>query len=752
MVIKPLDLKTSKLLGSTGSIVSPRDIVKELIDNSIDAGATNIHTYISSNCLDKIRVQDNGNGIDPQDFGHLAMPSHTSKLDCVSQLDQIGSQSLGFRGLALASINAIATVEIITRSAYSPVATKLTIRSGLGGFSVKNVVSAPKGTSVMVTDVFQNIPVRRQHQLKQTSKILLQIRELLKSYAIARINIGFSFKIFDDSGFPWRCVPSTPPSLKENAIQIFGKELGATCKEHQFICRLSCDDGKAVERKCILHALLPDLAGTFDGLPKAAYFSVDGRAITTTRGFGKTLYESFKSHVAQGIAGRGITSLQKPFICLNILTSNAPYDVNISPMKDEILLSDEEVIKDGFNRLCANTFAFSERPMADTAGTNVGSSNNHSLSKSTVKLRTGFAVNMKWKNDEEATKSDEEGEEIEILIPDFSASPKSTKISSPPEPSTRRYRQIDDYFGFKSDSFHILSENNESEVCEPTSPSSPLTEAGRKALQPLTASWINCLQEEDDYEMENSDSGEESQASSQSQLQVASGFQDMIMETPIRYVRATPELLVGSARRAERITLHAAPLLQSPPPSVARSRTMSQDFLPANPNTPIRVSRAPIFTGPSSGSLPQHLVTPVRQTQLITTPRARSPPVGPGRHANQLESDSYLTPVHTQARQTQLILMRSPPLRSTSDACESSDSSSVGGDATDEVLRSARTFKMVSAVICTDMSDIRMQMRKAAICDVFVQNGRVAFGMRSYRPEVMAELETKLRSIVRPRL
>ncbi|CEJ90661.1 hypothetical protein VHEMI06428 [[Torrubiella] hemipterigena] len=742
MVIKALDSQTTKLLCSTVNIVSSRDIVKELIDNSIDAGAMNIHVHVSSNCLDKIRVQDNGNGIDPLDFKYIAMPSHTSKLDTTSQLDRVGNKSLGFRGIALASINTISRVEIITKSKSAPVATKLTIRPGLGGFTTAKVVSSPKGTTVVVQDIFQNI------------------RELIKSFALAHIDIGFSLKVFDDGGFPWRCVPSTPASFKETAIQILGKELGAASSEHQFICPTSLQDGKSGEQKCILHAVLPDLSQMHAKLPEAVYISIDGRGITATKGLGKALYENFKGHFSKATSDMVLTTDQKPFMCLNILTTNVPYDANLTPMKDEILFPDEEIIKNGFNSLCLKVYGHCKGIVADDADTDIRVSNHQKTTKIYAKLKTDFVVDMAWKKDEDVFESDGEGEALELIIPYMTTLPKTTDRTLRLGQSLDKRRRIEDYFTSKPEEFQVLSENNEPRECNSPCTSSPILQAGRKVLQPLTASSINSMQEEGGCETENSDTEEESHGSPESQLLATNISRGMIMETPTRIRGSNLGLLTGSASRAERITFSPSPMLQSPPPSVsrgvARPRREMPGFMSLTRNSPIRVSRAPMLTGTRSGGFQQGLVTPVRRTQPTSTPRFRLSEAVAGSNTDSYDNDGYLAPLHTQARQTQPMLLKSPKPRPATDTSEGSDSSSIDGDECDltdnSELDPARVLSSLLAVICTDVSAIKTHMWRVASYDRFVQHGLVAFGEQRYEAEVLAELEAKIHRIIRLRM
>lgn len=103
MSIQPLPSNTVQLIGASQVLVDPTSVVKELIDNAIDASSTSIVVEISANTLDVIQVRDNGRGVAPEDRVLLCRPNCTSKIRSYDELKDIGGRSLGFRGQALAS-------------------------------------------------------------------------------------------------------------------------------------------------------------------------------------------------------------------------------------------------------------------------------------------------------------------------------------------------------------------------------------------------------------------------------------------------------------------------------------------------------------------------------------------------------------------------------------------------------------------------------------------------------------------------
>ena len=119
--IHQLEDSTSHLLTSSQHIIDTASLVKELVENSLDAGAKTIEVEVSPNVIDFIQVKDNGNGIRPADVKFLARQACTSKISCFDDLAKLGGRYLGFRGMALASITSISgSVEIATRVDTEP--------------------------------------------------------------------------------------------------------------------------------------------------------------------------------------------------------------------------------------------------------------------------------------------------------------------------------------------------------------------------------------------------------------------------------------------------------------------------------------------------------------------------------------------------------------------------------------------------------------------------------------------------------
>ena len=144
---------------AAGEVVErPASVVKELIENSIDAGATDIRVEVREGGQRLIRVQDNGCGISAADTAALFQRHATSKISRAEDLDRL--TTLGFRGEALASIGSIAQVSLLTRSAREDAGSLVRVSAGLSITAEPR--GAPQGTMVTVEHLFANVPARLQ--------------------------------------------------------------------------------------------------------------------------------------------------------------------------------------------------------------------------------------------------------------------------------------------------------------------------------------------------------------------------------------------------------------------------------------------------------------------------------------------------------------------------------------------------------------------------------------------------------------
>ncbi|MBL8722431.1 MAG: DNA mismatch repair endonuclease MutL [Planctomycetes bacterium] len=218
MVIHVLPPEVVNQIAAGEVVERPASVVKELVENSLDAGATRIRVEITAGGAESIRVLDNGGGFLPEDLP-LAFRSHaTSKLRSVADLDHIGS--LGFRGEALASIGAVSRATIKSRR---PGAREGWQVATDGGRELPpEPCGCPEGTTIEIRDLFCNVPARRRF-LKSATAERARIQELLAELSLARLEVDFTLVA---DGRELLRLPGGE-SLAARVARCFGEQLAA---------------------------------------------------------------------------------------------------------------------------------------------------------------------------------------------------------------------------------------------------------------------------------------------------------------------------------------------------------------------------------------------------------------------------------------------------------------------------------------------------------------------------------------------
>jgi DNA mismatch repair protein MutL len=213
-----LDTNTSNQIAAGEVVEKPASVVKELVENALDAGANSIDVTIYEGGTEFIRVADNGSGMSEAN-ARLAMRRHaTSKITRADDLLQL--HTLGFRGEALPSIASVSEFELLTRPEGQDLATSLKINGGTEQECTQT--GGPLGTTVIVKDLFFNVPARRKF-LKTVSTEGRYINELLTRLALARPDVRFKLTSNDKE------VLTTPGlgDLKETITALYGKKVSA---------------------------------------------------------------------------------------------------------------------------------------------------------------------------------------------------------------------------------------------------------------------------------------------------------------------------------------------------------------------------------------------------------------------------------------------------------------------------------------------------------------------------------------------
>jgi DNA mismatch repair protein MutL len=216
MPIKVLDPKVIAQIAAGEVVERPASVVKELLENSLDAGATQLSVEIRGGGISLIRVVDNGSGI-PANEVELAFKRHaTSKVNTLADLNSIGT--LGFRGEALASIAAVAEVDLLTCAAGEATGTYLSLKDG--SVAEKNTQARPQGTTVTVRNLFRKVPARLKF-LKSPATENSHIAGVISQYALAYPEVACSLIL---EGRPTLRTPGNG-RLLDSIIEVYGIEV-----------------------------------------------------------------------------------------------------------------------------------------------------------------------------------------------------------------------------------------------------------------------------------------------------------------------------------------------------------------------------------------------------------------------------------------------------------------------------------------------------------------------------------------------
>jgi DNA mismatch repair protein MutL len=220
--IRQLDAVTIGQIAAGEIIDRPASVVKELVENAVDAGATRVAVNVVHGGLELIEVVDDGTGITVADLP-LAMRRHaTSKLLSAAELESIGT--LGFRGEGLASIAAVSQIELVSREPQNAVGARVTAHADEVG--AVEPEAAPIGTRVRVAALFENLPVRREY-LRSASTEFNRISAWLSSFALGYPKLTFALR--HDAKEVWVMPASEEP--RERLAMVFGRRAAQTLLE-----------------------------------------------------------------------------------------------------------------------------------------------------------------------------------------------------------------------------------------------------------------------------------------------------------------------------------------------------------------------------------------------------------------------------------------------------------------------------------------------------------------------------------------
>lgn len=308
-IIHVLDSETIDKIAAGEVIERPASVVKELVENAMDAGATSIAVEIKEGGIEFIRVTDNGCGMEREQLQKAFLRHATSKIDSAEDLNRI--HSLGFRGEALSSIAAVSKVEMITKTKEQITGNRMVIEGGC----IKDIteVGAPDGTTFLVRNLFYNTPVRRKF-LKLPATEGGYIADLMEHLALSRPDISFKFQMGENLRFH----TTGSGDLKEVIYRIYGREVATGLVPIQIE-----QNGNKVEG----YLGKPNLVRSNRNFE--IYF-INGRFIRSNL-LARALEDGYREYLMQH---------KFPLVVLHITMDPGQVDVNVHPTKMDVRFSD----------------------------------------------------------------------------------------------------------------------------------------------------------------------------------------------------------------------------------------------------------------------------------------------------------------------------------------------------------------------------------------------------------------------------
>ena len=311
--VQLLDQNTANQIAAGEVVEKPASVVKELVENSLDAGADNIEVTIFGGGTEYIRVVDNGSGMSEENAKLAVLRHATSKIRVAEDLLHLNT--LGFRGEALPSIASVSNFQLLTRPVTEEFATSIKIEGG--NQAECSATGGHTGTTIIVENLFFNVPARRKF-LRTVQTESRYISELITKLALSRPDVRFKLVSNDKE------VLSTPGNgdLVDTVNALYGKNVSEELLTVDFA------DSEVKVRGFIGKPTL------LKGTRQWQTLLVNGRIITN-RMIAKAIDHAYQSQIPKS----GF-----PFAVLNITVDTESIDVNVHPQKSEIKFSDDSTV------------------------------------------------------------------------------------------------------------------------------------------------------------------------------------------------------------------------------------------------------------------------------------------------------------------------------------------------------------------------------------------------------------------------
>ncbi|MCD7773439.1 MAG: DNA mismatch repair endonuclease MutL [Ruminococcus sp.] len=366
--IKVLSKEVSELIAAGEVIDRPSSVIKELLENSIDSGATNITVEIKNGGRTYMRITDNGCGISYEDLPTAFIRHATSKINEKEDLEKICS--LGFRGEALASICAVSKVSVLTKQSEDQLGSR--IENEGGEVLLLEECGCPDGTTIIVRDLFFNVPARLKFLKKDVTESN-SIASIVNKIALSNPDISFKF-IKDNKQ---ELVTAGDGKLFSAIYSVFGKEFANSLLKADYTY-----NGVKVSG----YVIKPLSA---KGKRSFQNFFVNGRYVKSVTCM-VSLEEAYKNQIMVG---------KFPACVLMLDIDPSLVDVNVHPAKIEVKFSNEKLIYD------AVYFAVKNALMSEqTPSEMVGENTRHYKTSELFGYKTDDTVQLSFRSDKEPKK------------------------------------------------------------------------------------------------------------------------------------------------------------------------------------------------------------------------------------------------------------------------------------------------------------------------------------------------------------
>lgn len=312
---------------SAGEVVErPSSVVKELVENSIDAGATNVDIYVEEGGLNKIQVSDNGIGIEKEDVRTAFLPHATSKLCKITDLDSLST--MGFRGEALASIASVSNVTLVTASKTQKSSTQITLSAGQ--VTSEGQSNRSEGTLISVENLFFNTPARLKF-LKKASSELHYIQDVVKTLILA--NPSVSVTLSNEDGV---LLSNEGGSLEDAIYSVYG--------------------AKNADR---LLPIIENQRGNIrvKGYTSAVDFTKPNRTYQSIIVNGRAVQDATIQTAVERAYADFLMRRTYPMFIVDVLMPFEDVDVNVHPSKTEVRFRDKQAVFSAVYHAVSDTIA-----------------------------------------------------------------------------------------------------------------------------------------------------------------------------------------------------------------------------------------------------------------------------------------------------------------------------------------------------------------------------------------------------------